>query len=116
MTGRRIAREKRTVESMIQIYCRGNHDGKNLCEECRSLIGYSSLRLDKCVFSESKPVCSKCFVHCYEKQKREQMRCVMRYSGPRMIIHHPVLSFLHALDGRTKPHSVGEGSKRNGIR
>jgi hypothetical protein len=29
---------------------------------------------------------------------REQIRRVMRYSGPRMIIHHPVLAIWHYID------------------
>jgi hypothetical protein len=30
---------------------------------------------------------------------REQIRCVMRYAGPRMMMYHPVLAILHFLDG-----------------
>jgi len=28
---------------------------------------------------------------------------VMRYSGPRMILHHPALAMHHAIDGFKKP-------------
>jgi hypothetical protein len=33
---------------------------------------------------------------------REQMRAVMRYSGPRMILAHPVMALRHVLDARRK--------------
>jgi hypothetical protein len=34
---------------------------------------------------------------------REQVRAVMRFSGPRMLVSHPVLSALHILDGLRRP-------------
>jgi hypothetical protein len=34
---------------------------------------------------------------------REQVKKVMRYSGPRMILHHPALAMHHAIDGLKKP-------------
>lgn len=35
---------------------------------------------------------------------RVQIREVMRYAGPRMLIHHPWLSIFHLFDGlREKP-------------
>ena len=43
-----------------------------------------------------------CPIHCYAKAEREQMREVMRHSGPRMLLRHPVLAIRHLLDGRKK--------------
>ena len=37
-------------------------------------------------------------VHCYQPQMREQIRQVMRYSGPRMLFHHPVMAIRHLID------------------
>ena len=47
--------------------------------------------------------CGKCLVHCYQPQMREKVKGVMRYSGPRMLLHHPVLAMHHAVDGFKKP-------------
>jgi hypothetical protein len=47
--------------------------------------------------------CEACPIHCYAKAEREQMREVMRYSGPRMLLRHPVLAIRHLLDGRKDP-------------
>ncbi len=114
----RIGREKKTVSAMIRIYCRGNHGGshttRGLCEECAELLEYSMNRLDKCIFSETKPTCAKCSVHCYGKGMRERMRAVMRYSGPRMAYRHPILAILHAIDSRVRPpEGPGRGAKTN---
>jgi len=30
---------------------------------------------------------------------KEQVKAVMRYAGPRVLFHHPILALLHMLDG-----------------
>ncbi len=90
----RIEREKKTVRHMVELWCRHQHGGDCLCEECQALLEYSLARLDRCKFGETKTKCHKCPVHCYRKDMREKIREVMRYSGPRMIFHHPVEAIL----------------------
>lgn len=84
-------KEKRTVELMISIYCRGKHKrGRNgLCSECAELRDYAFSRTDHCPYIETKKFCSGCKTHCYKGDMREKIREVMRYSGPRMIIYCP---------------------------
>lgn len=94
---RRLSREWRTVCAMVGIYCRSHH-GEALCLECRELLTYARVRLDRCVFGPDKPTCAKCPVHCYQRDRREQMRQVMRFAGPRMLWEHPWLSLGHLLD------------------
>jgi hypothetical protein len=94
----RLAREWRTIELMVRIYCRDHHETE-LCPECQGLLDYASVRLDRCRFGAEKPTCAKCPVHCYQKERREQVRVVMRYAGPRMLWEHPILSLRHWLDG-----------------
>lgn len=101
---RRLQREARTVEAMIRRYCRDHHGGaSNLCSQCEELLAYARKRLRLCPFQEQKPTCSKCPIHCYAPGKGEQIKTVMRYSGPRMLLSHPILALLHILDGLRKP-------------
>jgi hypothetical protein len=96
----RLAREWETVGAMLWCYCRGNHHTvAGLCPECQSLSDYAHLRLERCRFGPEKPTCAHCPVHCYQRERREQMRVVMRYAGPRMLWEHPLLSLRHWLDG-----------------
>ena len=97
---KRLAREWRTMAAMIGCYCRDHHGvGKGLCPECQGLLDYAGVRLQRCRFGLEKPVCAKCPVHCYQRARREQVRAVMRYAGPRMVWRHPILSLRHWLDG-----------------
>ena len=116
----RIDWEKRTVRHMIELWCRKNHGGKTcremgsrgsgqvshggqgshecqvghggpgLCGDCRELLEYSLARLEHCKFGNAKTKCHKCPVHCYRPDMREKIRTVMRFSGPRMLLYHPL--------------------------
>ncbi|MBI5505225.1 MAG: nitrous oxide-stimulated promoter family protein [Deltaproteobacteria bacterium] len=97
----RLDRERRTLEAMIRLYCRDLHaGGKTLCQQCEALCCYADVRLQRCVFKLDKPTCAACPVHCYKPEMREQVRVVMRYAGPRMLLRHPVLAIWHLIDGR----------------
>jgi len=99
----RVAREKKTVEVMVTIYCHAKHGGVEFCRECDELLSYCNKRLDLCPFKEEKPTCLNCIIHCYSPQMRERIRPVMHYSGPYLLLHHPMLAIQHLADGRRKP-------------
>lgn len=101
---RRRAREARTVDAMIRIYCRGVHGtDEGLCDQCAALAAYARERLTRCPFGALKPTCAKCTIHCYAPEMRERIRAVMRYAGPRMLLRHPLLALGHLVDGLQKP-------------
>lgn len=91
-------REKRIVAQMIELYCRKKHGGRELCPECRELAEYARQRSDRCPFMENKTFCSNCKVHCYKPQMRQKIKEVMRFSGPRMIFHHPISAVRHVIE------------------
>ena len=98
---RRIARERKTIEAMILLYCRDQHGSKQaLCGDCAGLWAYAQQRLDRCPYGETKPTCVKCPIHCYKPAAREQVKGVMRYAGPRMLLRRPILTIRHMLDER----------------
>ena len=107
----RITREKKTIEAMVTIYCKGHHDFQDeLCPECAEFFEYAKMRLDRCPFQENKSTCGKCLVHCYKPDMREKVKVVMRYAGPRMMLHHPILALHHVFDGRKKPEKLSKKS------
>ena len=103
-------REKETVSLMIAIYCRKKHGGKTLCPDCAALEAYARVRSDKCPFMETKTFCSNCKVHCYKKDMREKIREVMRFSGPRMIFHHPIMAIRHVVESKKEQKRLEEKS------
>lgn len=100
-------REKEIVSQMITLYCRKkHHTKKELCSECAKLKNYAVERSNKCPFMETKTFCSNCKVHCYKPEMREKIREVMRFSGPRMIFHHPVTAIRHVIEKKTERKGV----------
>ena len=93
---RSVQIEMRTIEAMVRIYCRAQH-GKDLCEECGTILTYCIARIEKCVYGPAKPACNTCTVHCYSPKMREKIKTIMRFSGPKMIYKHPYLAIVHLI-------------------
>ena len=97
----RLAREYKTVRAMIDMYCRAHHrPAEKRCAHCQELLAYAQKRLAGCRFQHEKPACGGCPVHCYKASMRQKVKAVMRFSGPRMFFHHPLLAVAHLLDKR----------------
>ena len=103
--------EKRLISEMIAYYCQKKHGSAagHICEDCQKLMDYANTRIERCPFTESKTFCSHCEVHCYAPEMRERIREVMRYSGPRMLIRHPLLAVRHALTGMQNKNTGKKG-------
>lgn len=95
--GLNISHEKIAISYMIAIYCRKKHSSAKgqLCDECEELKKYAISKLTFCRYGEQKPTCEKCPTHCYHKKYKQQIKNVMRFSGPRMILYHPIIAIRH---------------------
>ncbi|WP_456081818.1 nitrous oxide-stimulated promoter family protein [Mediterraneibacter sp.] len=98
-------KEQYVVEEMIRLYCRKNHaeyekKTGQMCSTCQELSEYAKARSRHCPFMKEKTFCANCKVHCYKPEKREKIRKVMRFSGPRMLLYHPVLAIWHLVCSR----------------
>lgn len=108
MAGPRIAREKLTIRRMIALYQRGAPEASTEEGHYAALFAYAEKRLDKCVFGEEKPACKQCPVHCYQPAKREEMKQIMRWAGPKMLWRHPILTLHHFIDDRAPVPEIPE--------
>jgi hypothetical protein len=96
-----IRNEKQTVEKLIRLYCHKKHNPSDgiLCSNCKNLLEYSHQRLEKCRYQDEKITCRKCPTHCYKPNMREEIRQVMRFSGPRLAFRAPVDWIRHRIRG-----------------
>ena len=94
----KIEWEKRTVRKMIELYCLHHLRQEAMPEEYELLAEYACQRLEHCKFGEEKTPCGECPVHCYAPPKRQQIREVMRWVGPRMILYSPKDAIVHIWD------------------
>jgi hypothetical protein len=100
--GPKIRKEMDTIRTMIKLYCEKKHDSSSghLCPECTELLEYAYNRLRKCRFQEEKPTCRTCPVHCYRPTLRDEIKKVMRFSGPRLVFRAPLDWIRHRLHDR----------------
>lgn len=97
-TDKKREKEKKLLRLMIQLYCKGKrHGATGLCKDCGTLLNYSQERINHCPFMDIKTFCSRCIVHCYKPDMKAKIKEVMRYSGPRMIWHHPLSVISHMI-------------------
>ena len=101
-----VSHDKDILETMIRLYCKRKHqkawqcNGKNLCAQCESLRDYAFRRIDACKQDKRVITCKDCPVHCYSKSHKQAIREVMRFSGPRLLITHPLLVLKHLQGGK----------------
>ena len=104
-----LERERQTLRKMVGIYCRGAHrTAQGLCDACRDLLAYAEHRLERCPHREKKPACKDCAIHCYAPDRQRAIQAVMRYAGPRMLLHDPLGALGHLL--RRRPNKKGSSS------
>ena len=103
----RQEREKKVVELMIRLYCKGNHQNVEtgvvrikgqLCDECAEMLAYAQRHVEHCRYGAEKTFCAHCPKSCYKQAMRERIRAAMRYSGPRMMLHHPIVAVRHLIE------------------
>lgn len=109
--------EFKTIKAMVKIYCDAFHKAGGECLPCRDFLRYANEKLDRCPYGQDKPTCNKCPIHCYKPIQREQARTIMRYAGPRMLLHHPILAIKHLrAEKRAVPTHVPNQSSHRHIR
>lgn len=107
VVARRRAREQRVISQMIALHCREQHKGEKrdarafcgepVCAACAELDAFAVERTERCPHMATKTSCNKCATHCYPSAMRERIRTVMRYVGPRMLLHHPIAAIRHLI-------------------
>lgn len=129
-----VIKDTRLLGDFSVIYCRGVHtdavrmplvsDGAELgvygdalpvvCAECAELLRYAEKRRAFCP-KDPKPFCSYCDTHCYKPDMREQVREVMRYAGPRSMLHgHAVDGIKHLIEGRKHKRAARRAQDTDG--
>ena len=106
------------MTKMVGIFCADHHGGaeRSPCDECAEFLDYAYVRLEKCPYGDDKPTCSNCPIHCYKPARKEQVKRIMRYAGPRMLLRHPWLAITHQLDGFRKALHPKELSREERMR
>ena len=82
-----------TVDHVIKgkavYFCNQFGFGYGFGKKCKEYVFFVQ------VCKRDKGFCSYCKIHCYKPEYRAEMKKVMKYSGPRMLLPHPIFAMSH---------------------
>ncbi len=95
-TRNKDAKDRATMEAIGCIYCRGNHDSAirgadGMCPECRNAIEATLERAAACPYGHESN-CEDCRTHCQRGEAQQEIKRIMRYAAPRMVVRHPLMT------------------------
>lgn len=95
-------KEIKIISNMIDLYCKKNQKSKEDLSDYEELKNYAIKKINSCPFMETKTFCSNCNVHCYKPDMQKKICEVMRFSGPRMIFYHPIMTIHHIISSKKR--------------
>lgn len=87
--------KKQLLDIMFDIYIKDHESEKDSMESLRL---YSHNRLENCQNKDKRNFCSSCSIRCFSKNRREDIKRVMKYSGPRLIFYRPLALLRHTFN------------------
>ena len=97
----RIRRDLRTLQAMGSIYCKAHHadapkDAAGMCEQCAETIRFTHERAAACPY-DHEGNCKDCAIKCNRGDQQRRIQSIMKYSAPRMLVRHPLMTLEYAL-------------------
>ncbi|WP_110954302.1 nitrous oxide-stimulated promoter family protein [Anaerosinus massiliensis] len=101
-----IPKEKETVRKAFGIYCHSKHgtssNGKKLCPKCTALLATVMLKMNRCPYGFTKPICEKCKTPCFGTAQTKEFLVIMSGAKTKMFFKHPIMTMKHMLYGMRK--------------
>ena len=96
-----IPKEKKNIKKTFGVYCHKHHDtsGETLCPKCTALLATVMLKMNKCPYGITKPICDSCDRPCFGAAQTKEFLKIMSSSQKRMFLSHPIMTIKHKLAG-----------------
>ena len=96
-----IPKEKKNIKKTFGVYCHQNHgtSGETLCPKCTALLATVMLKMNKCPYGITKPICDRCDRPCFGTSQTKEFLKIMSSSQKRMFLEHPIMTIKHKLAG-----------------
>ena len=94
-----VPKEKENIRKTFGLYCNANHgttDNK-LCPKCTALLTTVMLKIQRCPYGISKPICDACETPCFGEVPTKEFRNIMKSSQKKMLLSHPLMAVRHKL-------------------
>jgi len=94
-----VPKEKENIRKTFGLYCNANHgttDNK-LCPKCTALLTTAMLKIQRCPYGISKPICDACETPCFGEVPTKEFRNIMKSAQKKMLLSHPLMAVRHKL-------------------
>jgi len=110
-----VPKEKETIRKTFGVYCHSHHktnDGKALCPKCTALLATVMLKMQRCPYGITKPICERCDIPCFGTKQTAEFRAIMQGSQRRMLFKHPIMTLKHKLKSMGVDYAKHEQEKK----
>ncbi len=92
-----IPKEKKNIKKTFAVYCHKHHgtSGESLCPKCTALLATVMLKMNRCPYGITKPICDQCDRPCFSPKQTKEFLEIMNSSQGRMFLKHPIMAIRH---------------------
>ncbi len=94
-----IPKEKANIKKTFGVYCHKEHgtEGDKLCPKCMALLATVLMKMNRCPYGITKPICDRCESPCFSKSQNIEFRKIMTANQKSMLLRHPIMTIKHKL-------------------
>lgn len=95
-----LPKEKEQMRRTFGFYCNKNHGtaDEKLCPKCTALLSTVMIKIARCPYGFTKPLCDKCEIMCFGPEKNKEFMAIMKTAtSSSMLMKHPMTAMKHKL-------------------
>lgn len=94
-----VPKEKQHIKKSFLLYCHKHHGtaDETLCPKCTALLATVMVKMNKCKYGITKPICDRCDDSCLGTAPTREFLKIMKSSGRSMMFRHPIMAIKHKL-------------------
>ena len=90
-----VPKEKEEIRKTFGVYCHSHHgtSGTKLCPKCTALLSTVMVKIARCPYGITKPICERCDRPCFGAKQTKEFRDIMKSTQKRMFFTSPNACF-----------------------
>ena len=94
-----IPKEKANIKKTFGVYCHKEHgtEGDKLCPKCTALLATVLMKMNRCPYGITKPICDRCDRPCFGTKATQEFLTIMQGTQRGMFLRHPIMTIKHKL-------------------
>lgn len=110
-----IPKEKNNIKKTFAVYCNNHHNtsGETLCPKCTALLATVMIKMSRCPYGITKPICDRCDRLCFGAKQNRDFLEIMNSSQKSMLFKHPILAIKHKLAGMGVDYAKYQQQKKS---